>query len=44
MRLEGFAVCFMAVVGLLAMMADDINLIGAAMVAFFPVAAVVYFT
>jgi hypothetical protein len=43
MRLEGFAVCFMAVVGLLAMMADHINLIGTAVVPFFPIGAVVYF-
>lgn len=44
MRLEGFAVRFMAVLGLLAMMADNINLVGAAVIPFFPVGAVVYFT
>jgi hypothetical protein len=44
MRLESFAVRFMAVLGLLAMMADNINLVGAAVIPFFPVGAIVYFT
>jgi len=43
-RFKCFAVCFSAVVGLLAGMADYIDFVGAAEVSIFPIMTVVNFT